>query len=104
MEEIAYENEIRITGRAVREGSNEPGPNRLAIYDGHRNFEPWSSEEDDTRAGIPLSSLPPCANVRTLNWDILTVQQLLCMDGLQWKLDFQPCFDNADHKLCVHDH
>ncbi|GFX95365.1 hypothetical protein TNCV_3684171 [Trichonephila clavipes] len=30
--------------------------------DGSRNFEPWSSDEDDTSAGIVVSNLPHHSN------------------------------------------
>ncbi|GFT73391.1 hypothetical protein TNCV_1081501 [Trichonephila clavipes] len=38
-----------------------------AIDDGHRNFEPWSNDEDDTRAGTTPSKLQHHDNVKTLN-------------------------------------
>ncbi|GFV51422.1 hypothetical protein TNCV_3465481 [Trichonephila clavipes] len=32
---------------------------RRVFGDGPRNFEPWSSDEDDTRAGTPLLTTTP---------------------------------------------
>ncbi|GBN31070.1 hypothetical protein AVEN_171065-1 [Araneus ventricosus] len=43
---------------------------RELFWDGPRNFEPWSADEDDTRADIPLSTLPHHISGRTFGHDV----------------------------------
>ncbi|GFW29644.1 hypothetical protein TNCV_3935121 [Trichonephila clavipes] len=50
---------------------------------GRRNFEPRSSDENDTLAGTTLSKLPHHSNMKTLNLDRFHMYQPLYMADLQ---------------------
>ncbi|GFW75626.1 hypothetical protein TNCV_4428091 [Trichonephila clavipes] len=50
--------------------------NDQSPHDALHNYEPWSSDEDDTSAGTsPSSKQPHHANVRTLSLDIFNVHR-----------------------------
>ncbi|GBM65491.1 hypothetical protein AVEN_223588-1 [Araneus ventricosus] len=51
-----YQATARLLLKEVR--TINGGATRGLFWDGPRNFEPWSDDEDDTSAGSPLSKLP----------------------------------------------